>query len=98
QAQPERSGLRESACLTALPLLLLAACQQAEAPANNQAVSAPAPQKAAPESDVSAAERLVRARIGSAGEIRFSGVRRSASQGVPVVCGFYEQAGHRQRY
>ena len=76
---------------------LLAACQQAEAPANNQA-AAPPPQKAAPESDVSAAERIVRARLAVRGEVRFVGARRSASEGVPVVCGLYELGGNRQRY
>jgi hypothetical protein len=77
---------------------LLVACQQAEAPANNQAAAAPVPQKAAPESDVSAAERLVRARIAGGGAARFIGARRSASEGVPIVCGVYEQGGHRQRF
>ena len=78
------------------PLFLLTACQQAEAPANNQVAVAP-PQKAAPESDVSAAQRLVRARIGG-GEVRFLDVSRSASDQVPIVCGQYEQGGRRQRY
>jgi hypothetical protein len=77
---------------------LLVACQQAGAPANNQAAAAPVPQKAAPESDVSAAERLVRARTAGVGEVHFIGARRSASEGVPIVCGFYEQNGRRQRY
>jgi hypothetical protein len=80
-----------------MPLLLLSACQQAGTAANTQAALAPAPQKkAAPEGDVGTAERLVRARIG--GEVHFLAVRRSASQGVPILCGFYEQSGHRQRY
>jgi hypothetical protein len=83
--------------LLAAPLLLTA-CQQAGAPTNNQAAPAPVPQKAAPVSDVSAAERLVRTRIASGGESRFFGARRSASEGVPIVCGLYEQAGRRQRY
>ena len=67
---------------------LLASCQQA--PANNQVVAAPAPppaQKAAPESDVAAAERLVRARLGGGADVHFLDVRRSASAGVPIVCG-----------
>ena len=81
--------------LLAAPLLLTA-CQQAAAPAN-QAAPAPAPQKAAPQSDVSVAERLVRARI-AGGETHFFGARRSASEGVPIVCGLYEQGGRRQRY
>ncbi len=72
---------------------LLAACQQAEAPANN--VAAPAPKAA--NGDVSTAERLVRQRVGG-GEIRFAGARRSASEGIPIVCGVYEQGGARQRY
>jgi hypothetical protein len=83
------------------PLVLapfLAACQQAE-PANNQASQAPVPQKAAPETDVAAAERLVRARIGAGGAaITFVAASRSASEGVPIVCGAYEQGGRRQRY
>ena len=82
--------------LLAAPLLLTA-CQQAEAPAN-QVIVASAPQKAAPESDVSAAERLVRARIASGGAARFILATRSASQGVPIVCGSYEQGGRSQRY
>ena len=81
--------------LLAAPLLLTA-CQQA--PANNQAAATAPPQKAAPESDVAAAERLVRARIGAGAEVHFLGVRRSASEGVPIVCGFYEQGGRRLRY
>ena len=82
--------------LTAFPLFL-AACQQA-APANNQAASAPPPpQKAAPESDVAAAQRLVRARLGGA-EVHFLAVHRSASEGVPIVCGTYEQGGRTERY
>ena len=75
---------------------LLAACQQAEAPANQ--VAAAPPQKAAPVGDVAAAEQLVRARIGAGGEIRFVAASRSASDQVPIVCGQYEQSGRRQRY
>jgi len=75
---------------------LLAACQQAEAPANQ---AAPAPkQAAAPNGDVSAAERLVRQRIGDGAEVRFSGATRSAAEGVTIVCGAYEQSGARHRY
>ena len=76
----------------------LTACQQAAAPANTQAAAAPAPQKAAPESDVAAAERLVRARIGAGADVSFLSATRSASEGVPIVCGAYEQGGRRQRY
>ena len=84
--------------LLAAPLLL-AGCQQAEAPADNQAAAAAqAPQKALPEGDVAAAERVVRNRIGTSGEAHFLGARRSASEGVPIVCGLYEQGGRRQRY
>lgn len=79
--------------LLAAPFLL-AACQQAEAPADKVA---PAP-KAADAGDVSAAQRLVRARIGAGGEVHFLDARRTASGGVPIVCGFYEQAGQRRRY
>lgn len=79
--------------LLAAPFLL-AACQQAEAPANK---AAPAP-KTADGGDVAAAERLVRQHLGSGGEIHFLGARRAASDGVPIVCGFYEQGGQRRRY
>lgn len=77
------------------PLLLLAACQRAEPPAN-QAEAAPPPQPTTA-GDISAAEDLVRRRLGGR-EIRFSGARRSASEGVSIVCGFYEQEGARRRY
>ena len=78
---------------------LLTACQQADAPASNQAAAVPAPQKAAPEGDVAAAERQVRARLGGAGgAINFVAATRSASEGIPVICGAYEQGGRRQRY
>lgn len=78
------------------PLLLLAACQREGTPAANEA--APAPKQAAPESDIGAAERLVRQRIGNAGDVRFSGATRSASEGISIVCGSYEQRGTRHRY
>ena len=78
------------------PLLLLAACQRAEAPAN-QAEAAPARQPAA-EGDVGAAERLVRQRLGAGAEVRFAGAVRGASDGVRIVCGRYEQAGASHRY
>ncbi|HEY5710829.1 MAG TPA: hypothetical protein VIT38_02945 [Allosphingosinicella sp.] len=76
-------------------LLLLVACRQAEAPANKAAVAPPAP---AVVGDVTAAQRLVRQRLGTGGEIRFTDVQRRASDGVPIICGAYEQAGVRQRY
>ncbi len=75
-------------------LLLLAACQREQAPANE---AAPAPKQAA-DGDVGAAERLVRQRIGNGGEVRFSGATRGAADGVPIVCGSYEQSGARHRY
>ena len=76
---------------------LLAACQQSSAPASNQAAAAPA-QKAAPVSDVSTAQQRVLARLGAGAQVHFLNVRRSASEGVPVICGTYEQGGARQRY
>jgi hypothetical protein len=76
-------------------LLLLAGCRQAEAPVNKAAVAPPAP---AVLGDVGKAQRLVRQRLGAAAEIRFTEVERRASDGVPVICGAYEQGGARQRY
>lgn len=75
-------------------LLLLGACRS-EAPVANRVEP---PRAATPETDVTAAERLVRERIGTTGETHFSGATRSASDGVSIVCGAYEQGGVRQRY
>jgi len=77
-------------------LLLLTACQREQAPADD--VAAAPKQAAAPDGDVAAAERLVRERIGVRTGIRFSNATRSASGGVPIVCGSYEQNGARHRY
>jgi len=81
------------ALLLATPLL--AGCQGGQ-PANNQAAAAPAP--VSPANPVAIAERLVRDRVASRGEVRFveGGIRRH--QEIVVVCGAYEQAGARQRY
>jgi hypothetical protein len=75
---------------------LLAACQQA-IPSNHQAASPPAPRQATPEGDVAAAQRLVRGRLSGA-EVHFLAASRSASEGVPIICGSYEQGGRTQRY
>jgi hypothetical protein len=76
-------------------LILLGACRQAEAPAQKAPTPAPAPQA---EGDVGAAQRLVRQRLGGAGEVRFADAQRRAAGGVEIICGVYEQAGVRQRY
>jgi hypothetical protein len=81
-----------------VPLLLLAACQRAETPANNQAEAAPPPAEANAEGDVSAAERLVRERLGPNAQVRFGAATRSASEGVSIVCGRYELGGRSLRY
>ena len=75
--------------------LLLAACGGDGAPANEGAEPAPA---VPTESDVSKAERLVRERLGNPEGITFADAQRSASQGVAIVCGAFEQDGRRQRY
>jgi hypothetical protein len=86
--------------VTRLALLLLplaAACGSGPAPEANQA--APPPERPAPETEVAAAERLVRSRLGAtAGDARFSDPVRSASDGVSIICGRYEQGGRRHRY
>jgi len=83
--------------LAAAPLLLLGACGQSEAPANNVAEAAKAP---AIEGDVGTAQRLVREKLGEAEArgISFSEPRRSRSEGVTIICGAYTQAGANQRY
>ncbi|HET9429337.1 MAG TPA: hypothetical protein VFO69_13355 [Allosphingosinicella sp.] len=75
-------------------VLLLAACQQAEPPAN-QAAAAPIE---LPKGDVSVAEGIVRQRLGNPQNLTFAEAERSASQGVPIICGAFEQNGARQRY
>ena len=81
--------------LAAAPILLLAGCQQAEAPAN-QAASVPSAEL--PKGDVSVAEGIVRQRLGNPPDLRFADAERSASQGVAIICGAFEQGGRRQRY
>jgi hypothetical protein len=82
------------AALFAMPML--AACQSG-APANNQTAAAPT-NAAAPSDPLAVAERLVRARVGQRGELRFVEARVRDHQGVAVVCGIYAQAGRQQRY
>ena len=84
----------------AIPLLLVAACNGADASANEQAAAggnsaAPA---AAPQGDVSAAEAKVRERLGNPQGLTFANARRGASEGVPIICGDYAQSGQRHRY
>jgi len=77
----------------ALPILL-AGCQQAELPSN-----AVEPVKArAVDTDVTAAQRMVRERLGTTGEITFGEATRSASEGVRIVCGAFRQGEARHRY
>ena len=80
--------------LGALILLILAGCQQAEAP-SNQTAAAPIE---LPKGDVSEAEAIVRQRLGNPRDLTFAEAERSASQGVPIICGAFQQAGARQRY
>lgn len=83
--------------LAAAPLLLLGACGQPDAPANNVAAPAKAPEI---EGDVGIAQRLVREKLGEAGArgISFSEPRRSRSEGVTIICGAFTQAGRAHRY
>lgn len=77
-------------------LALLAACQSG-GEANNQAANAAAP-AAAPETPAATAERLVRARVGSSGEVSFAQANARTHEGVSVVCGAYTQGSTRHRY
>ena len=78
--------------------LLLAACNRAEAPANNQAAAAPQATGTASEGDVAVAERLVRERLGNPQGLVFGNPMRTASEGVTIVCGDYARGAERQRY
>ena len=75
--------------------LLLAACQQGEAPSNQAAA---APEVELPKGDVSVAEGIVRQRLGNPQDLVFADAERSASQGVAIICGAFEQGGERHRY
>ncbi|HEX8640789.1 MAG TPA: hypothetical protein VF704_06500 [Allosphingosinicella sp.] len=79
-------------------LIVLAACGR-DAPAAN-GLSAAAPKAPAPvvEGEVGAAERLVRRRLGNPQGLTFSNPRRSASEGVSIICGDYRQGGRSRRY
>ena len=83
--------------LAFLSLLLLAACGDGEAPAEDKAEAAP--KAAAPfEGDVGTAERLVRERLGNPQGLAFANPHRTASEGVSIICGDYAQGGARHRY
>src|SRR5688500_18879290 len=75
-------------------LLILAGCQQSEAPANQAAAET----VELPKGDVSVAEGIVRQRLGNPQDLVFADAERSASQGVPIICGAFEQGGRRHRY
>ncbi len=77
----------------------LAACQSNPA-ANNQADASPEANNSAvaQESDVDAAQRLVRAQVGERGEVSFAQPQTGTRQGVTVVCGGYRQSGREHRY
>ena len=84
--------------LVAAPLFLVA-CQREAGPANQANQNAPASNAAAAApGDVGAAETLVRQRLGGGAGISFVAAQRSASGGVPIVCGAWEQGGARHRY
>ena len=89
---------RRGMTLLLLSSLSLAACQRGEPPANNQAAAAPKAPAPPVEGDVGRAERLVRERLGNPAGVTFSNPRRGASEGVPIVCGDYEQNGASHRY
>ena len=77
----------------------LAACQSNPA-ANNQAEPTPETNNSAAvqETDVQAAERLVRARVAERGDVTFSAPQTGTREGVSVVCGKYNQSGREHRY
>lgn len=84
--------------MSGVALLFLSACHRGEAPATNASAAAPAPETI-PEGDVSAAQRLVRAKLGNPANLAFSAPRRSVSDGVRIVCGrFSQNGGASQRY
>jgi hypothetical protein len=78
----------------------LAACQSSPA-ANNQADASPETNNSATaqESDVDAAQRLVRAQVAERGAVSFAAPPQTGTrQGVTVVCGKYSQSGREHRY
>jgi hypothetical protein len=78
---------------------VLAACQSNPA-ANNQAEATAETNNtaAAQESDVEAAQRLVRAQVAERGAVRFGQPQTGRRENVTVVCGSYNQSGRDHRY
>ena len=79
-------------------LVGLAACDVVPPPANNQAEGAPRAAAPQGEGELTTAERRVRERLGHGPDVVFSNPRRSASEGVTIVCGEYARGEARQRY
>ena len=82
------------------PLLLLAACQNRPAPANNAAASQ-AKAVTPPADDRAVAERIVRRQLRNPAGLTFSNPRvhvTAAPGRVPIVCGDIERNGRRERY
>jgi hypothetical protein len=77
----------------------LAACQSNPA-TNNQANASPEANNSATvqESDVDAAQRLVRAQVAERGAVSFAQPQTGTREGVSVVCGKYSQSGREHRY
>ncbi len=80
---------------SAVPLLLLVGCQQAVVPADENSAE---PKAELAKGDVSVAEGIVRQRLGNPQDLRFADAERSASQGVSIICGAFQQNGARHRY
>jgi hypothetical protein len=77
----------------------LAACQSNPA-ANNQAEANVVTNNSAAteESDVDAAQRLVRTQVAERGAVRFGQPQTGRRENVSVVCGSYNQSGRDHRY
>ena len=78
--------------------LSLTACDRAGAPANNQAAAPANSAQATVEGDVAVAERVVRERLGNPQGLVFANPRRTASEGVTIICGDYARGAERQRF
>ena len=79
------------------PMLLLAACQNQPAPANN--VAAPQANSAtSPADDRAVAEQVVRRQLRNPPGLIFSNARVIDPGRVPIVCGDIERNGRRERY
>ena len=83
--------------LAFLPLVMVAACGQAAAPAANETSAAKAPARSPAVTPVTVAQRMVRQQLGPNGDVRFGAARIYTNDGIAIVCGAYAPQGQSEQ-